>query len=45
LWWRTESLGERLYVHKRYHKDVREIQAGAVAAGPAVGRPLPPPGT
>lgn len=46
LWWRTEALGERLYVHKRFHKDVREIQSGAVASGPAAGgRPLPPPGT
>ncbi|MCP9947815.1 hypothetical protein [Actinomadura madurae] len=22
LWWRCETLGERLYVHKRFHKDV-----------------------
>jgi hypothetical protein len=22
LWWRSETLGERLYVHKRFHKDV-----------------------
>jgi hypothetical protein len=22
LWWRCESLGERLYIHKRFHKDV-----------------------
>ncbi len=22
LWWRCESLGERLYVNKRFHKDV-----------------------
>lgn len=22
LWWRSESLGERLYIHKRFHKDV-----------------------
>jgi hypothetical protein len=23
LWWRCESLGEKLYVHKRFHNDVR----------------------
>lgn len=22
LWWRCETLGERLYVHKRFHKDI-----------------------
>lgn len=22
LWWRCETLGEKLYVHKRFHKDV-----------------------
>ncbi len=22
LWWKSESLGEKLYVHKRFHKDV-----------------------
>ncbi len=22
LWWKSETLGERLYVHKRFHKDV-----------------------
>jgi hypothetical protein len=22
LWWRFDSLGERLYVHKRFHKDI-----------------------
>jgi len=22
IWWRCETLGEKLYVHKRYHKDV-----------------------
>jgi hypothetical protein len=22
IWYRTESLGERLYIHKRFHKDV-----------------------
>jgi hypothetical protein len=27
LWWRTESLGERLYIHKRFHKDVNAADA------------------
>ncbi|NKZ08746.1 hypothetical protein [Actinomadura latina] len=22
LWWRCETLGEKLYVHRRFHKDV-----------------------
>ena len=22
LWYRTEALGERLYIHKRFHKDI-----------------------
>ncbi len=22
LWYRTEALGERIYVHKRFHKDI-----------------------
>jgi hypothetical protein len=27
LWWRSESLGERLYIHKRFHKDVNAADA------------------
>lgn len=27
LWWRCESLGERLYVHMRFHKDVAAADA------------------
>ena len=27
LWYRTEALGERIYVHKRFHKDI-EIADG-----------------
>ncbi|MFA1547168.1 hypothetical protein [Actinomadura chokoriensis] len=30
LWWRCETLGEKLYVHKRFHKDVNA--ADGVAA-------------
>jgi hypothetical protein len=29
LWWKTESLGERLYVHKRFHKDVNAADAAS----------------
>jgi hypothetical protein len=27
LWWRCETLGERLYVHRRFHKDVNAADA------------------
>lgn len=27
LWWRCESLGERLYINKRFHKDVNAADA------------------
>lgn len=27
LWWRCETLGQRLYVHKRFHKDVAAADA------------------
>jgi hypothetical protein len=40
LWWRTDALGERLYVHKRFHKDV--VAANELA--PAPGSPMAPPG-
>jgi hypothetical protein len=29
LWWKCESLGEKLYVHKRFHKDVEAADAAA----------------
>jgi len=34
LWYKTEALGERLYVAKRFHKDIEEADAalGAAAA-------------
>jgi hypothetical protein len=39
LWFRCESLGERLYIHKRFHKDVAAADALVpIAAAP----PLPP---
>ncbi len=27
LWYKCETLGERLYIHKRYHKDVEAADA------------------
>jgi hypothetical protein len=27
LWWKTEALGERMYIHKRFHKDVEAADA------------------
>jgi hypothetical protein len=27
LWWKCESLGDRLYVHKRFHKDIAQADA------------------
>jgi hypothetical protein len=27
LWYRTEALGDRLYIHKRFHKDVAAADA------------------
>ena len=29
LWWKCESLGEKLYVAKRFHKDVEAMDAKA----------------
>jgi hypothetical protein len=34
LWYRVDTLGERLYVHKRFHKDV--AMADAWAADPSL---------
>lgn len=31
LWWRCETLGERLYIHKRFHKDVTAADTGQPA--------------
>jgi hypothetical protein len=31
LWYKTEALGERLYIHKRYHKDVAAADAQLAA--------------
>lgn len=27
LWYKTEALGERLYIHRRFHKDINEADA------------------
>jgi hypothetical protein len=29
LWYKTESLGERMYIHKRFHKDIASADAMA----------------
>ena len=44
LWYRTDALGERLYIHKRFHKDIREADAlsGAMGAPGAQQAALPP---
>jgi len=41
LWYRTDSLGERLYIAKRFHKDILDADAAAGAGAPAA--PVPPP--
>jgi hypothetical protein len=41
IWYKCETLGDRIYIHKRFHKDVAEADAlaGSVAAPPP---PAPP---
>ncbi|WP_030167880.1 PH domain-containing protein [Spirillospora albida] len=29
LWWSTDALGEKLYIHKRFHKDVAAADGSA----------------
>jgi hypothetical protein len=44
LWAKTDLLGERHWVHKRFHKDVQAADAVAFAAGPGAapyGQPAP----
>jgi hypothetical protein len=45
LWFRCESLGERLYIHKRFHKDVAAADAllPAEANAPVAASPTPNP--
>jgi hypothetical protein len=31
LWYKTDVLGERLHINKRFHKDINEADAGAGA--------------
>ncbi len=33
LWYKTEALGERLYIAKRFHKDIAEADALMAAGG------------
>lgn len=51
LWWKCEALGEKLYVHRRFHKDVvaadNALAASGVAPlnrGPQGAPPMPPQG-
>lgn len=37
LWYKSETLGERLYVHKRFHKDIAQADAARLS-GAAAGR-------
>jgi hypothetical protein len=32
LWYKCETLGERLYVHKRFHKDIAQADATRLEA-------------
>ena len=35
MWWKCETLGDRMFVHKRFHKDIEAADsiAGRLAAG------------
>ncbi|MGH3255513.1 MAG: hypothetical protein ACRDOU_08910 [Streptosporangiaceae bacterium] len=32
LWWPCDTLGRKLYIHRRFHKDVKEADAALYAA-------------
>jgi hypothetical protein len=32
LWWKSQSLGEQLYINKRFHKDIAAADNNGVAA-------------
>jgi hypothetical protein len=40
LWYKTESLGRRLYIHKRFHGDITE--ADSMISQPRMPAPPPP---
>jgi hypothetical protein len=40
LWWKCTTLGEKMYIHKRFHKDVALADAMLAPAPPAP--PAPP---
>jgi hypothetical protein len=40
LWYKCETLGKTLYIHKRFHKDVAAADAGS---SPLTAPPPPPP--
>ena len=35
LWYKSERLGERLYVHKRFHKDIAQADAARLSGAAA----------
>ena len=35
LWYKCETLGERLYIHKRFHKDIAQADAARLSGTPA----------
>lgn len=47
LWFKSETLGSSMHVHKRFHKDIEEADAAAgLTAGPGAaggGAPMAPP--
>lgn len=47
MWYVTEALGEKLYVHRRFHKDIEvadQLRSSVPTAAPlAPSAPLPPP--
>ncbi|MEM9611620.1 MAG: hypothetical protein AAF962_22555 [Actinomycetota bacterium] len=43
LWFKSQTLGSSMYVHKRFHKDIAEADAAAGLSAPVGGAPLAPP--
>lgn len=41
LWYRCDRLGERMYIHKRFHKDVVAADSALSAGGPPAGWAAP----
>jgi hypothetical protein len=43
LWGQTNALGQRVWVHKRFHKDITEADAEVAQLGGQPASPPPPP--